>query len=144
MVPVRDRPRTAVSLVKCGHQSTCSAEKRRKKTQRKPLPEGGAGARGTPEESTKTQNPFLPFVCSPFCGVATLRVLQILCGKSVDFLPEELQGRGLPGDLQKPVLGVVPVRLEKYRSGTAAHRANSTSIYGTSEYHGSPTRGAQA
>ena len=110
-------------------RGTCSAEKRRKKPKGNHSGKGGeAGARGTPEESTKTQNPFHPFVCSPFCGVATLRVLQTLCGKSVDLLPEELQGRGLPGGPSKPVLGVVPVRLEKYRSGAAAHRANSASM----------------
>ena len=42
---------------------------------------GRAGARGTTEESTKTQNPILPFcVFTFFFGLATPRVLQTLCG----------------------------------------------------------------
>ena len=36
-------------------------------------------------------------MCSPLCGVATPRVLRTLL--RVDFLPEELQGRGFPWDL---------------------------------------------
>ena len=48
---------------------------------------GRAGARGTTEESTKTQNPFPPFACSPLCEVATPRVLQTLLRVSASALP---------------------------------------------------------
>ena len=96
LVPVRDGPRTAASPLKSGHH-VAPPVPRKGKTPKETTQGGRAGARGTTEESTKTQNPFPPFVCSPLCGVATPRVLRTLL--RVDFLLEEVQGRGLPRDL---------------------------------------------
>ena len=84
MVPVRDRTRTAASPLQCGHHVAPAVPRKGETRQRKPLREGGRAPEAPQRESTKTQNPFPPFVCSILCGVATQRVLQTLCGKSAE------------------------------------------------------------
>ena len=98
MVPVRDVPRAAASPLKSGHH-VAPPVPRERKPQKETTQGGWEGARGTTEESSKTQNPFLPFVCSPVWGCHSESPANSLRGKSADFLLEELQGRGLPGDL---------------------------------------------
>ena len=107
---------------------------RKVKTPKETTQGGRAGARGTTEESTKTQNP-LPPLCVHLCvGLPHRESCELFCGKLV------VHGLGLTFSRRsfreeasletfKPVLGVVPVRLEKYRSGAAAHRSNSSSIF---------------
>ena len=66
-------------------RGTSSAEKGG--NQKETTQGGRAGARGTTEESTKTQNRLLPFVCSPLRGVATPRLLQTLLRVQASALP---------------------------------------------------------
>ena len=96
LVPVRDGPLTAASPLQCGHH-VAPRVPRKGKPQRK-HPGREAGQRHT-EESTKTQNPFLPRLCSPLRGVATLKVLQTLLREVSRLSPGGASGRGLPGDL---------------------------------------------
>ena len=107
-------------------RGTSSAEKG--KPQRKQPREGGReGARGTTEESTKTQNPFPPFFVFTFVwGCHTESPANSLAGSQStfsrksgpgprpgpDLLSEELQGRGLPGDLQSQFWEWCPLDLK--------------------------------
>ena len=137
MVPVRDVPRTAASPLKCGHHVAPSVPRKRKTP--KETTQGGRAGQRHHLRVHQDSRPVSPVVCSPLCGVATPRVLRTLL--RVDFLPEELQGRGLPGDL---VHGLSPTfsrrsfreeaslgtfKLKKSGSSAAALWANSSSIY---------------
>ena len=144
MVPVRDGPKTAASPLKCGHHVALPVP--RKENPKETTQGGWEGAKHHTRVHQDSK-PVSPFLCVHLSVWLPHREsCELSCGKSADFLPEELQGRGLPGDLlhactrpsprgasgkrppwgpSKPVLGVVPVGLEKYRSGAVAHRANS-------------------
>ena len=78
-MPVRDGPRTAASPLKSGHH-VASPVPRKGKTPKETTQGGWEGARGTTEESTKTQNPFPP-LCVHLCvGLPHRESCELFCG----------------------------------------------------------------
>ena len=119
LVPVSDGQRTAASPLKCGHRVALPVP--RKGGNQKETTQGGtAGARGTTEESTKTQNRLPPFVCSPLRGVATPNSLREVSQVSLQLTAE---GSGLPGDRHQ-FWGWCQLQFKRSRLSAAVQRAN--------------------
>ena len=122
MAPVRGGPQTAASPLKCGHHVALPVP--RKENPKGNNPGRVDGRQRHHRRVLRTRFPLCVFTfvwgCHTESPANSLREVPSPGGAS---------GKRPPWRLSKPVLGVVPVRLEKYRSGAAAHRANSSSIF---------------
>ena len=96
LVPFSDGPQTVVTK---WHRQC----REKGKPQRKPHKREG----GRQRHHRGVQNPFPSSVCSPLRGVATLRVMQTLCGKPA----KSACNKRLCQVHRLPVLGLMPVKL---------------------------------